>query len=128
VEEGYERFTSKAAQGRSISEDSLKSVASGRVWSGIEAKNIGLIDELGGLEAAITIAAKSAKVEKDYKIKYYPEQKSFLENILTELSGEAETKLMQREFGALTPYVIQLEKLKRLEGIQARLPYEMIIK
>jgi protease IV len=127
VEDGYEKFTSKAAEGRNLTVDSLKKIASGRVWSGVEAKQIGLVDELGGLEDAIAIAAKSAKIEKDYKIRYYPEQKSFLENILQELSGEAEAKIMQKEFGALTPYVIQLDKLKRLEGIQARIPYEMII-
>ncbi|HYG40067.1 MAG TPA: signal peptide peptidase SppA [Cytophagales bacterium] len=127
VEEGYNKFITKAAQGRNISKDSLDKIASGRVWSGAEALKVGLVDELGGLQDAIRIAAKSAKLGEDYKVRYYPEKKSFIENLIVELGGEVETRLVQKEFGALTPYVTELQKLKAMEGIQARIPYQMIL-
>ena len=128
IEEGYETFTRKAAEGRDMPVEKLREVASGRVWSGIEAKDRNLVDVLGSFEDAIQIAANKAGLEEgNYRLRYYPEQKSFLEELLKNLSGEVETKAMQLRFGDLFPYVQQLQELKKLSGIQARMPYDLIV-
>jgi protease-4 len=89
VEQIYEEFTSKAAQGRRLSQDSIKALASGRVWSGLQAKERGLVDKLGNLDDAVAMAAKKAKLKKeDYRVIYLPKVKTFFE----ELSESFETK------------------------------------
>lgn len=127
VESIYDVFTKKAAEGRGISQDSLKKLASGRVWSGLEAKQNGLIDELGGLELAIKIAVNKAKLGKDYELVNYPEDKKFIEKIMSTLSGDAETQL-EKELGTEARHHFEtLKKVKSLQGVQARMPYEMVI-
>lgn len=129
VEHGYDIFTSKAAQGRHISQDSLKVLASGRVWSGLEAKQNGLVDELGGLETAIALAAKAAKLKaNDYRVRYYPEPKNVIEELFSQASEENEARQLRNQFGILAPHIQSLMKLKNMEGIQARLPYDLELK
>jgi len=129
VDKGYQDFVTKAAQGRDMSVEKLKSIASGRVWSGAEAKANGLVDVLGGLDDAVKIAAKAAKLKDgDYRVRYLPEQKSFSEELLSKLGGDQEERIMERQFGILTPYVKQLRDLQYMQGIQARLPYEIQIR
>jgi protease-4 len=128
VEEGYEAFTRKAAEGRNMSVEQLREVASGRVWSGLEAKDRGLVDVLGGLDEAVRIAvAKAGLEEDDYRLRYYPEKKGFIEELLGNIEEDMETKALQREFGIFYPYLKQFQKLQRFEGVQARLPYELVI-
>jgi protease-4 len=106
-----------------MSVDKLKSLAGGRVWSGIEAKQNGLVDELGGLEDAVKIAAKKAKLkEGDYKTRFYPQPKNFIEEFLEKKGDEAEAKLLQSQFGDLAPYVKQLKDLKAREGVMMLMP------
>jgi protease-4 len=126
VEDGYEDFVTKAAQGRNMSVEQLKSIASGRVWTGAEAKQNGLVDVLGGLDDAIRIAAKAAKLKDgEYRVRYMPEQKSFAEKILSQLSGDKEEQIMERQFGIMAPYVKQVRDLQHLQGVQARLPFNI---
>jgi protease-4 len=128
VERIYFDFTSKAAAGRNMNVDSLRKIAEGRVWSGIEAKNNGLIDLFGGLDDAIAIAAKKAKIEEGYSISYFPEQKNMLlKQLFSSFSEEAKLDL-STEFSKYYPYVKTLNDLEKMEGIQARLPYKIIIK
>jgi protease-4 len=123
IENGYETFTSKAAKGRKMSIDKLKSLAGGRVWSGIEAKQNGLVDELGGLEDAVKIAAKKAKLKDgDFKTKFYPQPKNFFEELFEKKGDEAEAKILQAQFGDLAPYVKQLKDLKSREGVMMLMP------
>lgn len=128
VEETYETFTNKAAEGRGMTIEALKAVASGRVWSGVEAKEKGLIDVFGDLESAIQIAADKVGIADDYKINYYPKQKNFIEQLLSELEGEVEVRLAKNTYGELTPYVQKLKELESLSGIQARMPFDYMIK
>lgn len=123
IENGYETFTSKAAKGRKMSIDKLKSLAGGRVWSGIEAKQNGLVDELGGLEDAVKIAAKKAKLkDSDFKTRFYPQPKNFFEELFDKKGDEAEAKILQAQFGDLAPYVKQLKDLKAREGVMMLMP------
>ncbi len=126
VEEGYDDFVTKAAQGRNMSEEQLRSIASGRVWSGAEAKENGLVDVLGGLDDAIRIAAKAANLkEGGYRVRYLPEQKSFAEKLISQLTGDQEEQIMARQFGIMAPYVKQLRDLQYVQGVQARLPFNI---
>ncbi len=125
INEGYEDFTAKAAQGRKMTHDNLKKIASGRVWSGKEAKENGLVDELGSFDDAIRIAAKEAKLkEGDYRIRFYPVQKTFYEKIAETFNVKADIKTeLKKEVGELYPALKWIEWAKSQEIIQARLPY-----
>ncbi|QIP15309.1 signal peptide peptidase SppA [Spirosoma aureum] len=124
----YADFTSKAAAGRKLPVDSIRAIAGGRVWTGSQGKAIGLVDQLGGLDDAIKLAAQSAKLkEGDYKLKYQPRKKPFFEQLMSSFGGDEETRV-QAQLGELAPYVKYLKKLKTMEGIQMRMPFEMTIR
>ncbi len=128
VNEGYETFTKKAAEGRKMPLEKLKSLAQGRVWSGIEAKHNGLVDVLGGVDDAIRIAAKSAKLkEGDYRVRYYPEKKKPFDEIISKLMGDTETKVLNDNLGEFATYAKLFKKITSMGGIQTRLPIEMTI-
>ena len=116
----YEAFVSKAAEGRSMDKKELESKASGRIWSGDEALENGLVDILGDLDDAIAIAADKAGVAEDYRIRVYPIQKPPLEELLESLSGDYEAQVLSKKLDAIYPYLKSIETLKELEGVQAR--------
>ncbi|MBL6445274.1 signal peptide peptidase SppA [Fulvivirga sp. 29W222] len=124
VEDGYETFVTKAAEGRGMNVGELKKIASGRVWTGSQAKANGLVDILGDLEVAIEIAAQKAKVYDDYKVRYYPKQQSIFEKFVKELEGEGTAKMVKEELGEFYPYLESAKKIKELNGLQTRMPYE----
>jgi len=127
VDEIYETFTLKAAQGRSMTQDEIKKIASGRVWTGSQAKDNGLADVLGGFDDAVKIAAIKARVS-DYKLRYYPQPRPFLEKILGAYEDNAKVKALQKELGVYYPWFRQWEKIKNYQGIQARMGVEFEIK
>lgn len=124
----YEGFTSKAAEGRKMSVEKLRSVASGRVWSGTQAKEKGLVDVIGGFDAAVKIAAESAGIGNDYKIKLYPKQKTFLAQWLQDLEENAKVKMLRQELGDGYETLKQAKDLQRYQGAQARMPFGMELK
>ncbi|MEN7546703.1 signal peptide peptidase SppA [Rapidithrix thailandica] len=128
VDEGYEDFTSKAAQGRHMSLDSLKKLAAGRVWTGEQAKTNGLVDVLGGLEEAVAIAAQKAGVKEDYQVTYYPRKKSFLESLLDDSATQLRQYFLKQELGEFYPVYQTIDGLKYKQGVQARLPFDIDIK
>jgi protease IV len=121
----YETFTSKAAGGRRMSQDDIKKIASGRVWSGTQAKDNGLVDVLGNLEDAIRIAAQKGKVEKDYKLKFYPQPKSFFERFVGEIEQNTRARILQNELGDQLIWYNQWEQVKSYQGVQTRLPWNL---
>lgn len=124
VERIYHIFVTKAAKGRKLKYEQMHEYAQGRVWTGTQAKKIGLVDEIGGVETAVKLAAKLSKVDK-YKVKYFPESKSFIENVTQNLSGsENESKIIATELGELYPYFRTLQQINNHRGIEAYLPYE----
>ncbi|MEM7108683.1 MAG: signal peptide peptidase SppA [Bacteroidota bacterium] len=127
TDRGYQTFISKAAKGRDMTEDAIKTVASGRVWSGKQAVSNGLVDLIGGLDKAIRVATEKAKIANDYKIKYYPKQKPFLERLISDLEGDTKVKIMKDELGDLYPYLLEFQKAKRIRGLQTRLPFDLQI-
>jgi len=122
VEKGYEIFTTKAAEDRDMLIDDLLEIASGRVYSGHESIENGLIDEFGTLEDAIKSAAEMAEIE-EYSVRYYPTRKTLFEQIMADLSNEIQTRYLKIKLGELYPYFEQIQELKTYKGIQARMPY-----
>ncbi|MEQ8907461.1 signal peptide peptidase SppA [Ekhidna sp.] len=125
VNEGYEVFTQKAADARGMTQEALKKIASGRVWSGEQALKNGLIDQLGSFNDAIELAAKSAGIEDDYSVSYYPKQKPFIEEVLEKMSAKVQFTL----FGMDTdPMLKKVKDLNNLKGLQARLPGDLEVR
>lgn len=124
----YAQFTSKAAAGRKLPVDSVRAIAGGRVWTGAQGKAIGLVDQLGGLDDAVKLAAQSAHLkEGDYRLKYQPRKKPFFEQLMKSFGGDEESQI-RAQLGELAPYVTYLKKLRTMEGIQMRMPFELDIR
>jgi protease-4 len=103
----------------------LKKIASGRVWAGSQAKENGLVDVIGGLDVAIDIAAKKAKL-KEFQPKYYPVQQDFFTKLTDKNS---ENTLIRQQLGEdAYEYYKALQKIKNMQGVQARLPFDIVIK
>lgn len=127
VEFTYEEFLRKAAEGRKVNKEVIRKVAGGRVWTGVQAKANGLVDDLGGLQQAINLAATSAKLGTEFSVSYIPEDKSWIESLMSDKSGETESKIIASELGELYPYFRTLQKINKMKGVQARTPFELII-
>lgn len=126
VNHGYLDFTNAVALGRKKTQKYIDSIGQGRVWTGAQALKIGLVDKLGGLDAAIHSAAAKAKLT-DYKLVAYPEQKSLLENFGSGFASEAKTYIMKQELGDSYRYYNDLQTILKYSGAQMRLPYKLEI-
>ena len=131
IEQTYETFLERVAQGRNITMAQADSMAQGRVWSGVDAKNLGLVDELGNLDDAIAAAAELAEIES-YGIKKYPKYKTGFEKFMEDMSG-AKSKIGQRfikeEIGEETYDILkQIKSTMEQKGVQARMPFVLDIK
>jgi protease-4 len=130
VNEIYDQFLGRVAEGRKMTKEQVNVIARGRVWTGADAKKIGLVDELGGLNDAIAFAAKQANI-KEPKVEYFPHNKSnelfdFIDMINEENEGAfSKNTTIPSE---LLTYYNQLKKIESLTGIQMKLPYEIRIR
>jgi protease-4 len=122
IEQIYNDFVSKVASGRKMTSQSVDSIGQGRVWSGTSALKVNLVDELGGLEAAIKGAAELAGVEK-YSIRELPVIEDPYTKLLTQLSGDIRMNILKKELGESVKYYNMVQELRDMSGIQARLPY-----
>jgi protease-4 len=118
----YSDFVSKVASGREMKKEAVDSIGQGRVWSGSSALRIGLIDEMGGLEAAIKGAAELAGIT-EYSVKELPVIEDPYLKLLSQLSGEVKMKFLKKELGESVRYYNMMQEIRELTGIQARLPY-----
>lgn len=118
----YKNFVHRVAMGRNLTDNYVDSIAKGRVWVGKDAKELGLVDEFGGLYKAIEIAAKEAKV-KDYSVVALPKAKGITEQIIDAMGSEAEMRLFTKELGKPYSFFLELKSISDMEGVQARLPY-----
>lgn len=127
LDDNYEKFLEKAGQGRHITKDEIRKVAAGRVWTGTQAKEHGLVDVLGGFYDAIQLAAEKADIADDYKVRYYPKQKTFIEQLLTDAQENAEARLIRNELGDHYMLYQHWKRIKEYNGAQARLPFEFTL-
>jgi protease-4 len=129
----YGQFIGKVAEGRHLDRATVEEIAQGRVWSGTEAKKLGLVDEIGGLDAAVKFAAQKAQLGDNYRVVEYPRKKELTEAIVDWLQGEKQDQT--RGADALSQLMAQIkEQAKTLRefndprGLYARLPLEMMVK
>lgn len=128
VESVYTTFIGRVASGRKKTSAEVDSIGQGRVWTGVDALKIGLVDELGGLQDAIAYAVKKAGLE-EYRIINLPKQKDPFEELMKELSGKSDEtvkQILQKELGSSYQYIRMLQTFSGMKGIQARVPYEVI--
>lgn len=123
----YNTFTKKVGDGRKISQAKVDSIGQGRVWTGAQALQIGLVDRLGSLNDAVQSAAKKAKIS-DYKLVSYPAMKDPLEAFLGSSSDKLKTWFMKQELGEGYPIYQQAKQVMQQSGIQSRIPYIIDIK
>ena len=128
VEDGYETFISRVAEGRGMHPDSVRKVASGRVWTGTQAKARGLVDVLGGLDTAVEIAAAKINAGEDYRVVYYPEKKPWFEELMLNFSDQVQVRILQSQLGEQYPLYQKIQQLKNYQGVQVRMPQDLVIK
>ncbi len=124
VEDFYMLFKKRVADGRNMSMDAVEEVAQGRVWPGVRAKEIGLVDVLGDLQDAIAIAADKAGLS-EYRTSQYPKTKDPVQMYIDKITGnEEETKLLlEKEVSNLFPEYKYIKELRGMKGVQARMPF-----
>lgn len=122
----YNDFTALVARTRGLRQSYVDSIGQGRVWTGADALELGLVDELGGLDKAIEYAANKANL-KDYSIKNYPKQEDLMETLLSGNLTEPYTKsLIKKRLGSNYTYIETFENVSRLNGIQALMPFMIV--
>lgn len=133
VDKIYDTFLTRVANGRKMTKDEVHAIAQGRVWTGKMAKEIGLVDELGGLEKAIAIAAEEAGLE-DYKLKELPKSKDPIIEMVNKFQGNASfTSQLQQitKNTSFESYIQQFSDIERWgtkQSVQAIMPYSIEIK
>lgn len=123
VNRGYELFTKRCADGRGMEQDSIKAVAEGRVWTGLHALELGLVDQLGGLDDAIAEAKKRAEIES-CTVKSYPGTSSFIDKLSGAVGGDSYADAKMKEI--LGDYYDTFSYMKRMtteRGVMAKSPY-----
>ena len=131
VNEIYELFLDKVATSRELPREEVAKIAQGRVWSGVSGKEIGLVDEIGGLEKAIAYAANEAKLGDDWEIEEYPKRRSFQQEFIERLLS-AEQQAEAKQLDPLTAQFMKFKDDLRVfqtlndpRGIYARLPFSL---
>ncbi len=127
VEKIYDDFITKVAEGRGMTKEQVDSIGQGRVWMGLDALKIGLVDEIGGLDRAIEIASESAKLGDDYTLVDYPKSKDPFEELIMELSGEVQSKVITKVLGTEYKYYQKLQNVTNQSGVMARMPFDIDI-
>jgi protease-4 len=134
IEQTYDTFVARVAEGRGLSDDSVRVLAQGRVYTGTEAQDVGLVDELGGLREALQLAGRRAGLgDGPYRVQIYPRPLTFAERLNKALTGQSArlwTRLTTSEFErAFVQQRATLRRLVRDHGtIQARLPVELTVR
>ena len=128
IERGYDLFTSRVAEGRGITQDSVDVIGQGRVWTGEQALKIGLVDQLGNLEDAIAEAAKLAELDK-YSVDRYPAKPDFMTQLLNKNKESYFDERIRASFGELYPFISTMQWMMQPQRIEqcmyARLPFEL---
>ncbi len=124
----YALFKKRVAEGRKLDPAIVDSIAQGRIWTGMRAKQLGLIDQFGGTEDAIRCAARMAKLD-EYRIKEYPEPVNVLDKLLKKTSPLGFESQLRKELGEsnYALYRQMLDVKEMTNSVQARLPFQFII-
>lgn len=127
VNRGYDLFLTRCSEGRGISKEEIDKIAQGRVWAGTTAKELGLVDELGGLDKALEIAVAKAGIDA-YTVINYPKKESFFEILMnTTPDNYIKARLLKGTMGEIYQQFGALENFEKADRIQARVPFELNI-
>ncbi|EGF58482.1 signal peptide peptidase SppA [Bacteroides fluxus] len=127
VNQGYDLFLTRCSDGRGIGKEELDKIAQGRVWTGSTAKELGLVDELGGLDKAVEIAIAKSGVDA-YTVMSYPKKESFLESLMNTNPGKyVKARMLNGKVGEMYRQFSILENFDKCDRIQARVPFELNI-
>ena len=127
VNRGYELFVKRCADGRKMTPDQIKFIGEGRVWTGQDALRIGLVDKLGDLKDAIKLAVDKAKL-KSYNVNEYPVKEDFATKFMKNFSKDVETRFAKAQLGEQYCIFKQIKNLDKINGIQARMSYDLVIR
>ncbi len=119
VDHIYDVFTGKVAEGRNLKKAQVDSIGQGRIWSGADAKRIGLIDDFGGLTKAVELAASLAKT-KDYRLISLPEQKEWFEELIDQITGNDPSAKLKEALGPDYRFYQYYKEIREMKGVQAR--------
>lgn len=126
----YAQFLAKVSEGRRLDLETVHAIGQGRVWSGIQAKQLGLVDTLGGLEDAIAAAARLADIQDDFRLRFYQREKE-LQDVLLEMLSDDNTSIgsnpLGREWLRFSQIIRQIKNLNDPRGVYARLPHDIFI-
>ena len=126
INNGYKLFVKRCADGRGMSVEAIEKIAEGRVWTGATAKELGLVDELGGLDKAIEIAAQKAEVEA-YSLLTYPSKESFFSSLMNEGKNNYIEGQLMETLGESYSSIKFIQSVKDMDRIQARMPFDLRI-
>ncbi|MEM9990970.1 MAG: signal peptide peptidase SppA [Bacteroidota bacterium] len=129
IEDTYDTFLTRVSDARNMPKEAVHEIAQGRIWPADRALENGLVDIIGTLDDAIALAAEKAAIAEDYRIRDYPSMKNPVEQLLNEFLNPAQTrtKIMQEELGDLYPYYKAAQEVKKIQGIQTRMPFELSV-
>lgn len=129
VEQGYDLFTTRCAEGRGMTQAQIDAIGQGRVWTGSMALERGLVDVLGGLDDAIEIAVEKAGIEQ-YTLKSYPEQEGGLLSMFSDAvkDNTIRQQVLKGDAAKIFNDVYKISHLDKIDRIQARMPYNIVIK
>ena len=129
VDEFYEGFVARVSEGRKLTPEQVDHIGGGRVWTGVDAKARGLVDELGGLEDAVKAAAELAGLANYTEVEL-PKQKDLFQQIMEDLNGQARTWVATEWLGEDVQLLEQYKRVREVRqqvGIQARMPFDLVI-
>ena len=126
VENGYDTFIGRVADGRQMTKPEVDEIGQGRVWASVKAKELRLVDLHGGIAEAIELAKEMAGLE-NYRISEYPKLKDPIDELIKQLSGSAKMSFIRSELGENYRYYEQLKSALSTKGIMARMPYDISI-
>ncbi len=127
VNRTYELFVKRCADGRGMTPDAVKAIAEGRVWTGANALEIGLVDTLGGLSDAVALAAEAAGLA-EYGVEEFPAKEDFMTRLMKEMSVGVEARVLRSALGTQYRHLQTLETLPQQSGVMALMPFEVEVR
>jgi len=127
VNKTYQTFLKRVADGRGMTTAQVDKIAQGRIWSGVAAKQLGLVDVLGGMDVAMKIAADKAGLS-EYEVVEYPKQENSLEKLFSKKTDEVVEKVATNYLGEHYKLLIAVKNMQLKSGVQARLPYALEVR
>ena len=127
VNQTYDLFLQRIVDCRNMTLEQVKAVAEGRVWTGEDALRLGLVDELGGLDRAIAIAAERAELE-NFTIVRFPEQEDFMTLLMRSVSGDLESRMLRARLGRHYETFRHITQAQNMNGVFALMPFSVEIR